>query len=211
MSAALGFAVPFGSLTTDLATTDAIAIGPAIGGAVGYGLSRYVSLEARGRYASYGAADRPSRIPTNPDAVIVCASCTGTGYELGLGLVYHAVQALAFDPWMSFGVGWRSTTITLMRGDLPGDPSDATFGGLDVARIGLGGDFFPLKSLGLGVGLDLALGTNVDRPAGQDGSLYAVFGLGLRVTLDPIGAVSSPPAPARPATGRAAPSRPANN
>ena len=76
----------------------------------------------------------------------------------------------------------------------------------DFARIALGGDFYPLPGVGFGPYLELDLGTYLDLPGGStatpggarddatEASVYAFFGLGARLVLDPVSVFRPPKA-----------------
>jgi hypothetical protein len=198
-----GFTVPFGQLASTFPAGDVTSIGPAVGGSLGLGLGRHGVLEATFDYARLSGADRPASTGV-PDDSEPCASvpsdaryvkehrvvgktCGGSTFAVGLGLVYHLSQGIAFDPWMSYGAGYRSLTVdAVLKNELPGSGDHAHLGGLEFARIGFGGDFFPIPSIGFGPYLELDLGTYVDRPAAPGPSVYAFFGLGARLIFDPV-------------------------
>lgn len=174
-----GFSAPAGSIAEDLPFSEVAGIGPSFGGSLGLGLSRYLVLEASASYALLSAQD-------------TCAECTkrSSSFEIGLGFAYHLAQGFAFDPWLSYGVGFRTATLSGARirsSTGVGDIADGSFQGLDFARIGLGGDFYPLPALGLGAYFEAALGTSIRRPEPEIGSsVYGFFSFGLRVALDPM-------------------------
>jgi hypothetical protein len=182
----VGYLTPFGSVATDLGARSVVGGGPAFGANLGLGLSRYTVLELSGSYAVLSGADR-------------CEGCSGRSLDLGLGLVYHLAQGIAFDPWIGYGVGYRRATYegsARIRG-VPLTFSDTAFHGLDVARIALGGDFYPIPQLGFGPYLELDAGTFVSRPAGFGQTTYGFFQAGIRVSLDPIRRGAAPTRAAR--------------
>jgi hypothetical protein len=161
----------------------AVAPGGAFGGALGYGLGRYGTVEVFGDYAVLGAGSG-------------CRDCSASTYALGLSLTYHLAQGIAFDPSLSFGVAYRALAIE--AGDEPlapqlGGGGDATFRGIDVARLRLGGTFFPVQSLGFGPFLGLDVGTFFRRPQPVDvpggPSVHVMFHVGARIVFDPFQAV----------------------
>lgn len=171
----LALSVPFGSVATDLPASAVVGAGPAFGVSAGLGLSRYTVLEATGGYALLPGSSR-------------CGGCSSQSLDLGLGLVYHLAQGIAFDPWISYGIAYR-------RSSFEGDPqtsrrvftdfSGSVLQGLDVARIALGGDFYPLPWLGFGLFLEVDAGTYLARPENLGRSTYGFFQAGLRLALDP--------------------------
>jgi hypothetical protein len=186
---------PAGQLVRGFGIGRAVAPGGAIGGALGYGLGRYGTVEVFGDYARLGAGSG-------------CPGCSASTYALGLSLTYHLAQGIAFDPSLTFGVAYRALSID--AGDEPlapqlGGGADATFRGIDVARIRLAGTFFPVQSLGFGPFLGLDLGTFFRRPQPVDvpggPSVHVLFHVGARVVFDPVQALglgrpASAPAPA---------------
>ena len=67
-----------------------------------------------------------------------------------------------------------------MTFDVRASDDDRT--GIDVARLGLGGDFFPTASFGFGPFIETDIGVRVD----PDTTGYAAFLAGLRLTFDPL-------------------------
>ncbi|MGK3993846.1 hypothetical protein [Sorangium sp. So ce1024] len=170
-----GYSQPFGSMASRQPVGETLSGGLAFGANAGIGLTRDVVLEASGSYALLSAAGG-------------CNGCSGRSLDLGLGLVYHVAQGLAIDPWISFGVGYRRTALTGSEG-APGSPttSDQVFHGLDVARIALGGDFYPVAPFGVGLFAELDAGTYLSRPGESGGPApYGFFQVGLRLALDPV-------------------------
>jgi hypothetical protein len=178
--------VPAGSIATGVGTGRIAGLGPSFGGTVGYGVSRYATVEAS---ASYALLTETSG----------CAGCSGRSFDAGLGFSYHLAQGIAVDPWASFGMGWRMASFTLSpsaEARLPA-ASDKAYHGLDVARVALGADFYPIPQLGFGPYFGADFGTFLGRPAPTGGALggatadpggatYAMFHVGLRITFDPL-------------------------
>ena len=182
---------PSGSIASDLATEDVSDAGASFGGIVGVGLSRYAVLEGFGSYTLLDGS---------------CAGCEARSFDAGLGFSYHLAQGLAIDPWISYGVAFRS-----FRFEAPADaaagldrPAEGSYMGLDFARIAIGADFYPVPGLGFGPYVELDLGTYVDRPEPDPGaSVHAFFQLGVRVALDPVSWFGhGPSAPTKPTTAR---------
>ncbi len=186
---------PAGSIATGAEVARLVSAGPSFGGTLGIGISRYVVLEASASYSLLAGAD-------------VCLACKGRSFDLGLGFAYHLAQGIAMDPWVSFGAGWRSSTFTFddpasdkdnpaLVGVLP-VASGRAYQGLDVARIALGADFYPVPKLGFGPFVEADFGTYLARPAptpkhgetvgpaDAGGATYAFFQVGLRIAFDPM-------------------------
>jgi hypothetical protein len=157
-----------------------VGSGYRFGGAAGFGITRSVVIEATGSYAKLVAASD-------------CPGCGGSTFDLGLGVAYHLAQGIALDPWISYGLGFRRTALSIAgslsgTGFLPGPDTGIHYNGIDVARIALGGDFYPIPELGFGPFVEADAGTYFGRSKGIDtsASAYAFFGVGLRITVDPM-------------------------
>ncbi|HVY46344.1 MAG TPA: hypothetical protein VHB21_10720 [Minicystis sp.] len=156
-----------------IAVTDLATAGYAFGGVLGLGVSRHGVLEAT---VDYGLLAAP----------VGCSACYGRNLTLALGFSYHLAQATALDPWVSYGVGFRFQTYRVQN-LVSGTVSTDAYRGIDVARLALGADFFPVRFAGLGPYLEGDIGTNIKFPhADYGGSAYAMFQFGVRLTLDPI-------------------------
>jgi len=107
-----------------------------------------------------------------------CEACATTSLTAGLGVSAHLAQGFAADPWVSFGVAYRDTLLTV--DDVPRAVSDAPVHGIDFARVAMGFDHAPLPWLGLGPFVASNVGVRL-----FDGEVYADFVAGLRVTFDP--------------------------
>jgi hypothetical protein len=165
------FAPAYSTLSAlDLAT--ALAPGVGFRGALGIGLSRHVSVELNGGYGLLSAGE-------------ACSTCSGNSLNVGVGLTYHLAQGLAFDPWASLGVNYRSMTI-----DDPGRSAVSgagAYSGWDFARLSLGGTYYPVPFLGFGPYLDASFGGFRLLPDGRSSAgVYTFIDFGLRVTLDPL-------------------------
>ncbi len=213
IDAKAAFLFPAGSLSSGTSAGRVIGSGSAFGGALGLGISPFVSLELQGAYGRLGASEG-------------CTGCSGWTVDLGLGLAYHLAQGIAFDPWISYGVGFRTIRVDLPAGrSVLSGATEASWQGLDVARIALGGSFHPLPGFGFGPYFEADVGTFTSRPAiasegacakaglgatspGHDGysgsgpcdlggSVHAFFQLGVRIALDPARWGGGGPAPAK--------------
>jgi hypothetical protein len=193
----VGAAFPAGSITSGFGTAGASSAGIGFGGGIGLGLSRYLVLEASGGFAKLGAEDG-------------CDACSASSFDFGVGFSYHLAQGIAFDPWISYGVGFRSATFVshglrdwISNDTSPGASSSTSefmFQGVDFTRLALGGEFYPLPALGFGPYLELDLGTTVARKDNLEAeiprsdktleaSVYAIIHFGMRITFDPVSKV----------------------
>lgn len=165
------FAPAYDTLSA-LELPEVLAPGVGFRGALGIGLSRHVSVELLGSYGLLSAGES-------------CTTCSGNSLSFGVGLTYHLAQGLAFDPWASFGVNYRTMTIQ--------DPARTaangagTYSGWDFARIALGGTYYPVSFMGFGPYLEASFGGFRLLPDGRsNGGLYTFIDFGLRVTFDPL-------------------------
>ncbi|EYF07932.1 Hypothetical protein CAP_6954 [Chondromyces apiculatus DSM 436] len=169
----ISLAVPFADLAVDLPANVVVGAGVAFGVNAGVGLGRSAVLQATGNYALLPGSAR-------------CNDCSGQSLDLGLGLAYHLTQGLAFDPWISYAVGYRRSSFEGQAQTSRLAFNGGVFQGIDAARIALGGDFYPLPWLGFGLFLGLDVGTYVVRPEGLGRSTYGNFTAGFQIALDPI-------------------------
>lgn len=193
IDAATSVTGPAGSFASGIPTSSLAGTGLTVGGLLGVGVGRNAVVEARGNYSLFSA---PSGCGTG---------CSGHGFDLAVGLSYHLAQGIAIDPWISYGVGLRWTTFKAPLG-LSGPVVDQVYRGIDVARIAVGGDFYPTTFFGFGPYFEADIGTNYTRADPTLGlAAYAFFHLGVRVALDPIRSGSKARSPA-PAAARGGPS-----
>jgi hypothetical protein len=166
LSPSAGVAVPFGRLEAGAEQGDAMGPGWAFGADASYGLSRTVALGAFGQYLRLGEGD-------------ACSGCKTTSVAAGAFVRYHLVQGVRFDPWMSAGIGYRTTTVS-------GSGDDVTYSGIEWLRLTVGGDWYAFDKVGFGPYLELDMGYYGKRSPGEIGSTRAhwLFATGMRVTLD---------------------------
>jgi hypothetical protein len=146
--------------TDQLGAPDA---GPTAHARLGFGISRYLMLSLDGGfgYLSGEAA--------------ICPDCALYSIDAGPSLVFRPTQGFAFDPWVSYGAGYRHNVLVL-------DAGNETEHAVDFAKLALGGDFFPAAVFGFGVYLATDVGVRVTDP----NDVYAAFHAGLRLVLDPV-------------------------
>jgi hypothetical protein len=180
-----GYLAPLGSVATGLFVGNRVSGGPSASASLGFGLSRSTSFELQGAYGRFFGAS-------------ACPGCSGDTIAAGLGFTYHLAQGIAMDPWGSFGVGYRTSLITVPA-DTTGLPGSGRYHGFDFARVALGGDFYPHPVLGIGPYIEAAFGSYRIRPVENTPSVYAFVQVGLRVVLDPLrgGRVKPQPMTAR--------------
>lgn len=162
-----GYQAPLGSAEGSFSQTDGASWGPTFGGELNYGLSTYVLAGAFFDFATFTA---PSG----------CSNCSARSLAGGLAVQYHLIEGTPFDPFIGFGLGYRST-----RFEQAG--SSTTYGG-PFARIMVAGDWYPMPVFGFGPYLDFSLGRYVTRNPESigDGALHSFFTAGVRIVLDPF-------------------------
>lgn len=172
--AGLGVVVPGGDIGGGLTFAQVANAGPGAEVGVAVGVSRHSGLELRGQYARLGPSGD-------------CNTCRTEMFAAGLGLTYHTSQALGFDPWVRFGVGYRALLVGGPLSDvLRTAPPAGTFHGIDVASLGLGGDYYPVRWFGLGLFLQGDIGIDVAAPSSTArGAVYGLFQAGFRIALEP--------------------------
>lgn len=196
-----------GAVATNTSSMSVAGTGATFGGFIGVGIARYATLQIFGDRTLFAGP-----------AVCTGTACAGSAFTVGMGLTYHVAQALAFDPWGSFGVAYRQSVFA----PDPMDPSMALrkYQGIDVARIAFGGDFYPTRFFGFGPFIEADFGTNFLAPPPMNlppgvvpgPTAYAMFQLGVRVAFDPLRSGSASPAkkagrrPSAPSIGLASPS-----
>jgi hypothetical protein len=172
--AGAGVIVPGGDLGGGLTLAQVANAGFGGQAGVAVGLTRYSGLELRGQFFQLTPSGE-------------CPDCQSQMFAVGLGLTYHAAQALAFDPWVRFGAGYRGLAVSGPLASIQRAVPDAgTFHGVDVASFTMGGDFYPVSWFGLGVFLGGDVGVMVAAPSSDArGAVYGLFQAGLRIALEP--------------------------
>lgn len=137
-------------------------------------VSRSTAIEAFGLYGNYDG-DAPD-----------CGGCEARALGGGLGLAYHLLEGVPFDPWLSAGAGLRRVRLT--QSDAAGTTAKLDYTGLDALRISLGADYYPVKFVGVGPYAELTLGRYLGRSPGplDDGGTYGSLGVGLRLVFNPF-------------------------
>jgi hypothetical protein len=156
---------PFGNVAKDVGH---LSRGGPGGGAqvdLGFGVDRHVFLGAYGEMQWLGKSDS-------------CSLCSANTIGAGLFARYHLVQGMRFDPWVSYGLGYRG----LSSDD--GETSKS-YVGLEWMRLQLGATWYATAQLGLGPVLQLGAGTMIGRPDEEAaGGIHFRAQLGLRLALD---------------------------
>jgi hypothetical protein len=131
---------------------------------LGVGLNRYLVLNIADGGFAHGPGDSG-----------LCAGCGLYSIDVGPSLVFRPTQGFALDPWVSYGAGYRHNILIL-------DSGNERVLGVDVAKLALGADWYPVSLFGFGpyIATDIGLRTS-GKVAG-----YAIFHTGLRMTFDPM-------------------------
>lgn len=160
-----GYAAPFGHIAHTVKSTARSGDGWGGMGELSYGLDRSVVVGAYGEYQGLGSSGR-------------CPSCRASSWGGGLFVGYHFVQGLRFDPYVSYGLGYRAISSK-------GTNSDSSYQGLEWLRLQVGGNWFVLPQLGIGPYLQLGGGTMLGLPNDEEvkGSYWRLQA-GIRITLD---------------------------
>lgn len=159
------FAVPFGRLESGVAQSSALAAGPGFGLDAGVAISRSVVLGAWGQLIEFGDGDS-------------CAGCSAKSLGFGAFLRYHLVQGVRLDPWMSLGLGYRTTTISA-------NGADTRYSGLEFLRLQIGGDWYPSRFIGFGPFAELDSGVYTKHAdSSASSAAHFQFVIGLRLAFD---------------------------
>jgi hypothetical protein len=162
----VSYALPFGTVSDGVDQRDRVGTGLGYGLDLGYGLSGHVVAGVWGQLLTLGDGNDCS------------SNCDATSYAGGAFVRYHLVQGLRFDPWLSFGIGYRSQSSNSFG-------EKKQYGGLDWARLQIGGDWYALSQLGFGPVLELGAGSFFSRPEEESaGGVHWRFLVGLRVVAD---------------------------
>ena len=166
------YGLPWSKAEAGLSQTDLAGFAPSFHASLALGVSRYVLLVASGQYVALG--DGPQ-----------CASCSAKSYAVGLAAQYHLVDGTPFDPWLSFGIGYR----VLDGVSAVGLTGPTRYQGVDWARLRLGSDSWISRGFALGPFAELDLGTYGSRTPGPmgDPAMHAFFAVGLAATVDFVG------------------------
>jgi hypothetical protein len=160
----LALLVPFGSLDAQASQSDVAGPSLALTLDLGLGISRTTMLGLWGHGSSLSTVDD-------------CSGCSASTFAGGAFVRYHLVQGLRFDPWMSAGIGVRSTKLDT--------DTSARYTGVDWLRLEVGGDWYPWSNIGFGPFLSFHLGSTLSGPSENESSgPYGYLLLGARAVLD---------------------------
>jgi len=160
------FAMPFGEVSrgADFDALTSVGFGPGVD--LGIGVGRHLVVGAYGDLNFYGAGS-------------ACTDCSSTSLGVGAFVRYHLVQGLRFDPWVSYGIGYRDLRTASDRNGA------SEYSGLEWMRLTFGGDWYANRQFGFGPLVSLSAASFLDAPASADvGGVNWRFQAGLRVLLD---------------------------
>ncbi|MCC6647299.1 MAG: hypothetical protein IT374_17220 [Polyangiaceae bacterium] len=163
-----GYTRLFGTAEAGLYQSDAAGWGTLPGLQLAYPFTRHTAVELRAQAGSFSSTD-------------ACPACKTSALVVAPGLVYHLVDGAPFDPWFSFGVGYRKTEIKNGFGT-------TTYSGFDFLRYTIGMDYYPARAIGFGPFFGLSFGkyTSSSRADVDLGSGRALTLVGLRVVISPF-------------------------
>ncbi len=162
----VSYALPFGTVSDGVDQRDRVGTGLGYGLDLGYGLSGHVVAGVWGQLLTLG------------DGNDCNSNCDATSYAGGAFVRYHLVQGLRFDPWLSFGIGYRSQSSRSFG-------EKQRYSGLDWARLQIGGDWYALSQLGIGPVVELGAGSFFSRPDDESGGGVPFrFLVGVRAVFD---------------------------
>ena len=169
----IGLGRPAGSAEEGLRLPNAAPWGYLPGFEVRLPITRHVSLEGFGNFGQFnGGTD-------------LCPKCSLGTTLFGGGVVYHLLDGVPLDPWLSFGLGYRTTKVTF------DGVQSFTYKGVEPVRIAMGMDRYVLPQLGLGLYADLSFGQFSQRDPGpfredRVGAVHTFFSFGVRGVLSPF-------------------------
>ncbi len=168
VGAGFGLAGPFGKIDAGEPAHPPLGLGTGLRLDIGRGMSRSVALGVWGEFDWLGNSGD-------------CDACSGRSMAFGPFVRYHMVQGVRFDPWMTAGLGYRTTTVS-HAGALPDE-----YFGFEWLHAELGADWYAFDVLGFGPYLGLGVGEYATRQSGAsfaNGPLHFTLTTGVRVVLD---------------------------
>jgi hypothetical protein len=170
-----GFSTLFGSFEEGRSQQDLLADALVPSLRLALPVSRTTAVEAWGLYGKYDGESGECG-----------GACRARSLAAGVGLVYHLLEGVPFDPWLSAGAGVRRVRLTYA--EAAGAPATFDYTGVDALRVSIGADYYPVRFVGFGPYVEGAVGRYVGRSPGplNDAGTYGTFGLGLRLVLNPF-------------------------
>lgn len=166
LGASAGFVVPFGEVSREKDFFSLIDVGFGAGADIGYGVSRHLVVGTYGELQLHGDAS-------------ACVGCSASSLGVGAFVRYYLVQGLRFDPWISYGIGYRGLNVTTAN------DASLDYAGLEWLRLQVGGDWYALSQLAFGPYLELGAASFFDVPDGERRrGVNWRFQSGVRITFD---------------------------
>lgn len=174
-----GLTIPFGFLTTNVQSFETMGLGSTLHIDLGYGVSRTVLLGLWGQAAWLSGGANCNGTPVGEP------SCQTSTIAAGASVTYHLVQGTRFDPWLSAGLGYRTTQLKVSN--------TFDYSGPALLRLAIGGDWYAFRHLGLGPWLELNGTVNSSHPSvspldsrrnAENGRFSILAVLGLRAVFD---------------------------
>lgn len=141
--------VPTGRLDESTYQREKMGAGPGFALDLGFGVAGNLVVGAWGQYAFVSAGS-------------VCGDCTTSTIAAGGFAAYHLLATGRFDPWISGGLGYRTTSI----GKGVVQPTIA-YSGFEWLRLRLGADWYAFDKLGFGGFVELDGGTYQSQTEGS--------------------------------------------
>jgi hypothetical protein len=181
LRAGYGVSGPTGNVREDVPINDVAGVGVMAEGTVGVGISRHVELDLTFQ----------SSFHLTPNG---CDDCEGNTLGGSFGATYHVAQGTATDPWIRYGMGYRTADFQGSVGVVP-EFVPGRYHGIDIAQLSFGVEFAPVYGFQFGPYIGFHTGTYFEGPSLNAAAIeresdalspYAYLFLGARVTFDPV-------------------------
>lgn len=152
----VGYAIPFGKLTESGGDVRDATVGQVpLMLELGYRVTPQLFVGVAGHYG-FGivADDFSSRCEVLPEI-----DCSATDVRIGLEAQFHPLQGQQLDPWIGFGIGYESFTLTVEGG---GVEVDTTVSGFEFAKLQAGLDLTLTEYLRVGPFMSFSLAEFAD-------------------------------------------------
>lgn len=145
VSGSVAAAWPTGKLEADVSQRQLISTAGTVAALdLAYGFGSWFTVGAWWQYGRFGAG--PS-----------CPGCIASTLGIGVDLGYHPLGVRRFDPFVTAGLGYRSTAIG------NGLSPDITYSGFEWLRLQSGMDYYPFDHVGFGAFVELDAGNFLHR------------------------------------------------
>lgn len=140
VAGALAAALPTGEFETGVSQRQFMGVGPLGALDLAYGVGSFFTVGAWWQYGRFGSGSS-------------CSGCVAGTLGVGADVGYHPLVVQAVDPFVTFGLGYRSTAY----GD--GINPDITYSGFEWLRLQAGADWYLFRHVGFGAFVELDAGT----------------------------------------------------